>query len=52
MDESGDLMRVVECVGRKSQYECYATVKDSPHPHASLTLGLLNTNLELSKNGT
>jgi len=30
-------------------YAIYETVNDSPHPQASLILGLLNTNLALEK---
>jgi hypothetical protein len=41
-----------DCAIAKLSVECYATVKDSPHPQASLILGLLKTNLELSENGS
>jgi hypothetical protein len=32
-----------------ADYWVAATLKDSPHPHASMMLGFLNTNLELQE---
>jgi hypothetical protein len=44
-------MVTCECDRIRIQLErsCYVfTVKDSPHPQASVTLGFLNTNFELN----
>jgi hypothetical protein len=54
LDEGDDILAEVyadkdRSFERKSGY--VAILNDSPHPHASTTFGLLNTNLELnSKN--
>ena len=43
----GDVMRVKDNCANVADYD--PTVKDSPHPQASLILGFLKTNFELHK---